>query len=134
MGINPMQKMKRESTIVGLTIGLMIGVVLCIGEFFVLNKTGVSTTNAQQTKVTALAIDVKSGEEIDKNKIAVKSVSVADAPTDARMVTEEQLNELQSKGDALIAKIDLGAGTIITKDMLEVKSSKTTEVFNEYPS
>ena len=30
MGVNPMQKMKRNSTLTGLIIGLMVGLVLCV--------------------------------------------------------------------------------------------------------
>jgi len=127
MGTNPMQKMKRNSTLTGVIIGLMIGLILCVFLYMFLTKTpkisGVDKENA--ISVSVLNKPIKSGTKITSADVIQKVVSKDTAPVDA-----------VSLGDTeAIAKIDLNPGTILGNSMLskasqEIKSDSRIQEYN----
>lgn len=109
MGTNPMQKMKRNSTLTGLIIGLLIGLVLCVLLYMFLTGPGKNMTKGEVRTVYVLGATVKSGETISLANVATKTMSVQDIPTDAVSISQD-----------VIAKIDLTPGTILTAGMLNL--------------
>lgn len=119
MVANPMQKMKRTSTLIGVVIGLMVGLALC-GAMYVLfiqptMGTGI-TSKGETIDVAILNKSIKSGAEITTADITQSKVNKQNAPTDAT------LNVIGS-----VAKIDLTAGTILSSNMLTTSDSKETQ-------
>lgn len=107
MGVNPMQKMKRNSTLTGLVIGLAVGLVLCVLLYIFLTTTGGNLTKGEMKTVYVLTMPVLSGETISVTSVAPKTMSIEDVPADAVSISTD-----------VIAKIDLTAGTILTAGML----------------
>lgn len=109
MGTNPMQKMKRNSTLTGLIIGLLIGLVLCVLLYMFLTGPGKNMTKGDVTTVYVLGTAVKSGETISLANVATKIMGVQDIPADAVSISQD-----------VVAKIDLTPGTILTAGMLNL--------------
>lgn len=120
MGVNPMQKMKRNSTLTGLIIGLLIGLVLCVFLYIFLTGPGRNMTKGDAKTVQVLATNVKSGETISLANILTKTMSVEDTPADAVAISQD-----------VIAKIDLTAGTILTAGMLNSSENTLTNDLRE---
>ena len=122
MGANPMQKMKRNSILMGLIIGLVIGLILCVIVYWFLTSgasTGLTTTGDTVT-VCILNKTVKSGSEITASDIITKKVSKDAAPADA---TTGVING--------VAKIDLYAGTVLGASMLNTTNDVLTADLRE---
>lgn len=109
MGANPMQKMKRNSTLIGLVIGLIIGLVLCVFVYLFLTNSNISTTKGDLITVYMLATNVKSGDKISLSNVITKNMNSDDVPANAVSISQD-----------VIAKIDLSAGTILTSSMLNL--------------
>lgn len=107
MGTNPMQRMKRNSILTGLTVGLAIGLVLCGCLYVFLTGPGKNITSGDTKAVYVLGTTVKSGETITLANIKEKIVSIEDVPADAVSISKD-----------VVAKIDLSAGTILTGGMI----------------
>lgn len=120
MGTNPMQKMKRNSTLTGLVIGLLIGLVLCVFVYIFLTGPGKNMTKGETKQVQVLATNVKSGETISLANIMTKTMSTEDTPADAVAISQD-----------VIAKIDLTAGTILTSGMLNTSENTLTNDLRE---
>lgn len=121
MGPNPMQKIKRNSTLLGITIGLIIGLILCALVYLFLSQTpGGITKSDEQIYVTVLTKSVKSGETINVTDISTKAMNKRDIPADAVTVTTP-----------VVAKIDLTAGTVLTQGMLNKTSETITADLRE---
>lgn len=122
MVANPMQKMKRNSTLLGLVIGLVIGLILCVVLFLFMQsriETG-AISNSDSVNVTVLTKAVKSGTEITAADVTTKQVNKGNAPADAT-----------SSVIGAVAKIDLTAGTILSNSMITTKDSKLTKDLRE---
>lgn len=122
MGANPMQKMKRNSTLTGLVIGLLIGLVLCVLLYVFLSKTGGISSKAEENMVSVMVLnkEIKSGTEVTIEDVTSAFVDVTLAPTDA---TAQVLGG--------IAKIDLSAGTILGTSMLDYSGETLTADMRE---
>ena len=122
MGANPMQKMKRNSTLIGLTVGLVIGLILCVIVYmFLTSSSGIAATSkGELITVCVLNKTVKAGTSITAADIVTKNVSIDSVPADA---TTQVING--------IAKIDLTAGTIVTTGMLNTSSETLTNDLRE---
>lgn len=120
MGTNPMQKMKRNSTLTGLVIGLLVGLVLCVLLYMFLTGPGKEMTKGDLKTVYVLATTVKSGETITLANVKTKAVSIEDVPADAVAISQN-----------VIAKIDLSAGTILTSGMLNTSENTLTNDLRE---
>lgn len=122
MVANPMQKMKRNSTLLGLVIGLVIGLILCVVLFLFMQsriETG-AISSSDSVNVTVLTKAVKSGTEITAADVTTKQVNKGNAPADAT-----------STVIGAVAKIDLTAGTILSNSMITTKDSKLTKDLRE---
>ena len=77
MGANPMQKMKRNSILIGLIVGLIIGLILCAFLYLFLTSTAGTTAigNGDIIEVYTLGRTVKSGENITGADIIGKKIS-----------------------------------------------------------
>lgn len=115
MGANPMQKMKRNSILTGLIIGLVIGLILCaIVYLFLTSGTSiVGTVKGETIAVSVLNKEVKSGNTITPADVVQKIVNKDSVPSDAVILSTNA-----------IAKIDLTAGTVLGRSML----NETTDV------
>lgn len=120
MGTNPMQKMKRNSTLIGLVVGLLIGLVLCVFLYIFLTGPGKNMTKGDTKQVQVLVTSVKSGEKISLANVTTKTMSAEDTPTDAVAISQD-----------VIAKIDLTAGTILTSGMLNMSENTLTNDLRE---
>ena len=127
MGTNPMQKMKRNSTLTGVIIGLMIGLILCVCLYMFLTKapkiSGVDKENA--ISVSVLNKPIKSGTKITSADVTPIVVNRNTAPLDAVSLVD---------GEA-IAKIDLSQGTVLGSSMLskasqEIKADSRIQEYN----
>lgn len=120
MGANPMQKMKRNSILIGAVIGLMIGLILCGIMYFLLTKSpfSASITGDERITVYMLTKSVKSGEIVNLNDVSARVMNKSDVPGNAVSIPT-QVN--------VIAKIDLSAGTIITSSMLATSTDSLAD-------
>ena len=124
MVANPMQKMKRNSTLLGVVIGLVVGLLICALVYMLLLQPAMETgtTNKSQTKTVAvLTKSIKSGAEITAADYEVRVVNGTNAPTDS-------IGGINGVG---IAKIDLTAGTILATSMVTTSDSKLTNDLRE---
>ena len=120
MGVNPMQKMKRNSMLSGLIIGLMIGLVLCVCVYMFLSNPANTVKKGEAVTVSVLATNVKSGQTVSVANIIPKVINRADIPADAVTVSTD-----------VVAKIDLSAGTILTQGMINQSQSTLTNDLRE---
>lgn len=123
MGANPMQKIKRNSILIGLIIGLVIGLIMCAGLYMILNKNGGTTLGGGKNGTTTVCVlnkTIKAGNQITQADIVTKNVSKDASPADATM---------QIVGS--VAKIDLSAGTIISSSMINANSEQVTADLRE---
>lgn len=120
MGVNPMQKMKRNSTLTGLIIGLVIGLILCVFLYMFLTSSSGAIVKGDTVSVCVLNTTVKSGGVISLANVSTKVMSVENVPADAVTVTSD-----------VVAKIDLSAGTILTAGMLNTTSTTLTNDLRE---
>lgn len=119
MGVNPMQKMKRNSTLTGLLIGLIIGLILCAVLYLFLTTAGSNMIKGESKTVYILGVNAKSGETIPLANILTKNMSVEDIPADAITTATPITTDV-------IAKIDLTAGTTLTVGMLNPADTTVT--------
>lgn len=121
MVANPMQKMKRNSMLTGAIIGLIIGLILCVVLYIFLTQapTG-GLIKGDAVTVNVLNKSIKSGTKITVADIVPKVMNKTDIPADAVTLTSEA-----------VAKIDLGAGTILTTGMLNQTNETTTADLRE---
>lgn len=122
MGSNPMQKMKRNSILIGLLVGLIIGLILCaVVYLFLSNSSGTSSiSKGNAVTVCVLNKTIKAGTAITAADIITKNVSIDNAPVD---ITTQVING--------VAKIDLSSGTILTTGMLNISSETLTNDLRE---
>lgn len=124
MGANPMQKMKRNSILIGLIIGLVIGLIMCVVLYFFLSGNSGAMTSGKGGTVVVSVLNktVKSGTKITVNDISKKTMNKEDVPTDAvSLATDTEA----------VAKIDLATGTILTNSMLNINAETITADLRE---
>lgn len=115
---NPIQRKQRNSMLMGIVVGLAIGLLLCGALYMFLQssiKAGVTNKNDAVT-VAVLNKSIKSGTELTVADFTIKQVNKENAPAD-------YVNALNG---AVIAKIDLTAGTILSNSMITTSDSKVT--------
>ena len=120
MVANPLQRQKRVSLLVGLVIGLVIGLALCgILYWFLTTKGDIGTKDTVGYKtVYVLNKAVKSGGIVTNADFTAVTVNANAVPSDATRVKD---------GDSVVAKIDMGAGTIMSESMFTTADSKLTK-------
>lgn len=117
MGANPMQKMKRNSILIGLVVGLVIGLIMCVILYLFLSGSGTGiSSKGEIISVCAVNKTIKAGTTITSADVVYKKVKTTDAPSDT---TNQVVNG--------IAKIDLSSGTILTKSMITASEETTKD-------
>lgn len=122
MGANPMQKMKRNSTLTGLLIGLGIGLVLCVFIYmFFTQSSGTGIVN-KENAVTVCVLNkaIKSGTLVTPADITTTVMSKSNVPADAVSLSTNAT-----------AKIDLSAGTVLGASMLNATNETLTSDLRE---
>lgn len=123
MATNPMQRKARNSILIGVVIGLLIGAVV-VGLLF-LQLTNVQK-NLKEIKdatrqVYVVKNDVKSGTTIDSSMIELKSATKDVIPSDY----------ISSIPENSIAKINITKGTVLSKALIDEDGEKTTNDLRE---
>ena len=117
MGSNPMQKMKRNSILIGIIIGLAVGVALGLVAYLGLNQGGsLGVDGGSAVEVIVLNKDIKSGTKITEADVTTAKVAASAVPANR---TNGVLNT--------VAKIDLSKGTVLTTSMLSAASETVTD-------
>lgn len=119
MAMNPMQRKANNYLLIGIFGTLFITGAIIVFLFMQLNNLQQERAKEQAAmkKVYVVSSDIKSGEVVSYDKLVQKSVSGSAIPADVLSV---ELTE------NTIAKIALKAGTIITDNMVQESSEKTT--------
>ena len=125
MAINPMQRKARNSMLIGVIIGLLIG---CIGiVFFFLQATEykkqIKEAESKTTVAYVLNKNIKSGMSITMDDLDMVSASKDVIPTDA--ILEGDITE------KTIAKINLTQGIVLSKNMVHEADAKVTADLRE---
>lgn len=133
MAMNPMQRRARTSFIIGFLVALIMGalvVVALLVKIKGLNEAK-EAIEALQKEVYVASADLESGQEVTLDDFKMGTVqTVVPKETmleiddfefkdkDGNIITkvDDEGNELEKK---MVVKIDIPAGTIITKDMLQ---------------
>lgn len=149
MAMNPMQRRARTSFIIGFLVALIIGalvVVALLVKIKGLNEAK-EAIEALQKEVYVASADLESGQEVTLDDFKMGTVQTV-VPKDTMLEVDDfefkdkdgniitrvdaEGNELEKK---MIVKIDIPAGTIITKDMLQdsedlLDNSQRVQEFN----
>lgn len=141
MAMNPMQRRARNSFLIGFLVSLIIMAVVVIGLLYKiqgLNK-DFESLKALQKKVYVAGDYIQSGAEVTMDSFTYDTVqttvSADELITDEDFqFVDEKTGEIIEKYDSdgnpkqkkMIAKTNVPAGTIITKDMLDEIDEQTT--------
>ena len=117
---NPMQKMKRNSMLVGVLAGLIVGTIICVFIYIFFLKGTISTKSGQSVSVCVLNKTVSSGGEITISDVIRKNVDISDVPSDAVSISE-----------TVTSKINLSAGTILTSGMINENDTEIKDDLRE---
>ncbi len=125
MATNPMQKKARNSMLVGIILGLLIG---CVGiAFFFMQATNykkqIQTAEANTKQAYVLKNDIKSGTNITLDDLVQVSALKDVIPTD--YITLGDIT------DNTIAKLDLTKGLVLSKSMVQESDAKVTADLRE---
>lgn len=133
MAVNPMQRKARQSFLLGMLVMLVIAaivVALLFMQIMNMKKSEEATAAASKT-VYVLNVDKKSGEPITQDDIVSKTLVTSIAKSE--LVGYDDIPENPEYAEVasavqteVQAKIDLGAGTILTQSMI-VSSDETVE-------
>lgn len=123
MATNPMQRKARNSILIGVVIGLLIGAVVIALLFLQLTnlQKKVKATEAATRQVYVLKSDVKSGTTIDSTMIELKSATKDVIPSDYISTIPENS----------IAKVNITKGTVLSKALIDEADEKTTNDLRE---
>ena len=138
MASNPMQRQKRVSFLLGMLVMLIIAAIVIALLFMQLInlKKKQDAIKAAERPVYVVSEDVSSGSGIqitaiegDTSREPNVISDVADAsvvPENIATASDFYSDEGQTQARSDLAKIDLKAGTILTKDMLTTNSEQVT--------
>lgn len=121
MAINPMQKKARNSLLLGIVLGLLIGAVVIVLLFMQLMnlQKQIQENKEAMRKVYVLGADVKSGEKIDTSKLIEKEILKDAIPAD-------YIGKPDITPDT-IAKLNLTKGTVLSSNLVVESSEKVTD-------
>lgn len=125
MAINPMQRKARNSILLGIVIGLLIGAIVIVILFLQLNKLQKQIEADKQATRTVfvLANNVKSGDKIDSSMLVQKQVLQDVIPTD--YITLADITE------NTISKLDLTKGSVLSRTLIAESNEKITNDLRE---
>lgn len=131
MAMNPMQRRARNSFLTGMLVTLVVMAVVVIALLYKINRLNEDMENlvALQQKIYVAAEDIPSGGEITEDLLKQDTVRTT-IPKDT-VFTPQDFVEIDDDGNEFaleyISKVDLPAGTIITKDMVAEAGEETTD-------
>ncbi len=125
MAINPMQRKARNSILLGIVIGLLIGAVIIVFLFLQLaNLQKQIEADKQATRtVYVLSSNVKSGDKIDSSMLVQKQVLQDVVPTDYISLSDITENT--------ISKLDLTKGSVLSRTLITESNEKITDDLRE---
>lgn len=125
MATNPMQRKARNSILLGIVIGLLIGCAIIAVLFMQLVKLQQEKKqNAADTRqVYVFKNDVKSGAKIDVSMLTPASATKDVVPSD--YIGTDTITE------NTIAKIDIAKGSVLSKAIVNESTEKTTDDLRE---
>lgn len=126
MATNPIQRKARNSMLLGIVIGLLIGLIGIALLFMQLSKLQkqIEADKAASRKVYVLAYNVKSGETITSSMLVEKEVTQDIIPTDY-----VGLSDINSGNK--ISKLNLTKGTVLSKELIVDSNEKITDDLRE---
>ena len=125
MATNPMQRKTRNSILLGVLLGLVIGsifIALLFMQIMNLKKEQQAIKAAERT-VYVVNKDLKSGTPITKEDLTLVQATKDVVPTD--YIGENDITEYT------IAKVDITQGTVISKGLINESTQKTTADLRE---
>lgn len=125
MAINPMQKKARNSMLLGVVIGLLIGSIVIALLFMQLTnlQKQIKEKETATRQVYVLKKDVKSGAQITADDVVLTEASKDIIPAD-------YIN-LSDITDNTIVKLDLTKGIVLSKTFIQESDEKTTADLRE---
>ena len=125
MAINPMQRKARNSILLGIVIGLLIGAVIIVLLFLQLTKLQKQIEADKQATRTVyvLSSNVKSGDKIDSSMLVQKQVLQDVVPTDYISLSDITENT--------ISKLDLTKGSVLSRTLITESNEKITDDLRE---
>lgn len=125
MATNPMQRKARNSILLGIVIGLLIGAAIIAVLFMQLVKLQQEKkqNTADTRQVYVFKSDVKSGAKIDASMVTLTSATKDVVPSDYIGVDNLTADT--------IAKIDITKGSVLSKAIVNESTEKTTDDLRE---
>ena len=130
MAMNPMQRRTRNSFLTGMLVTLIFMAVVVVLLLFRINQLNEDKERliSLQKKYYVTAQDIKSGDEITQDSI-VEEVVQTSISKDENLTTSD-FYEVDDDGNEFqlefVSKLDLPAGTIITKNMVSEVGNELT--------
>ncbi len=123
MATNPMQRKANNYLLMGILGTLFITGIIIVVLFMQLNtlQQDKKKTESAMKKVYVVTQDIKSGEEVNFDKLKQVAVTTAVIPANVLSL------DLTEENVSYIAKIALNQGTILTNDMIKQSDIETTD-------
>ena len=136
--LNPLEQKARSSFIKGFIIALILGLLAAggIGFLYVQKLNEESQRIKAQKSVLVLNADVSSGQEVNSSMLKSVNVDGNVAPTNGAATSFSQMlgyfsgnsdGDIDESKVTLVAKTNLYKNTIVTKDMLDLSTEKTSD-------
>lgn len=131
MAMNPMQRRARTSFIIGFLVALIIGALIVVALLIKIKgiNEAKEALEALQKQVYVATTDLTSGDEVTLEDLSMGTVQTI--VPESEMINAGDFSEIiEEDGEEyevtkkMYIKIDVPAGTIITKDMLEADDDK----------
>ena len=139
MAMNPMQRRARNSFLIGFLIALVVMAVVVVMLLQKINKLNdsIASIKAKLSQQYIAGEDLNSGEVVDMDSFIQEEVQTtidsSEFVSDEDFILTDKNGELiynedgTAKEKEMMLKIDVPAGTIITKDMLVETGDKVTD-------
>lgn len=125
MATNPMQKKARNSLLLGIVLGLLIGAIFIVFLFYQLTtlQKQIEANKLATKKIYVLSTNVKSGETITSSMLIQKEALQDVIPTDYIGIEDITVDT--------IAKLDLTKGTVLSNNLITKSNEKVTDDLRE---
>ena len=141
MAMNPMQRRARNSFLIGFLVALIIMSLIVLGLVYKIKSINEAKEllEQKQIKVYVAATDLESGAVVKLDEDFTMSTVQTTVPKD-EIISEEDFQFTNSNGDIVVKynddgsekekevvmKVNVPAGTIVTKDMIVESGDKFT--------
>ena len=143
MAMNPMQRRARNSFLIGLLVATIIAAVVVMALIKKINglNEDIAALQKLQKDYLVAAKDLESGESITNDPEFFKTEKVQTTVDNSKVISADDFEFHDKDGQIIekvdkdgnpvskqmIMKIDVPAGTIVTKDMIEEVDNQTTD-------